>query len=207
MKPTSVASLEDLELELRLLPGVINVGFESVDDDRSVEVILVAVHPEPDLSATAERLARAYRTAATVEIVTVGDAVETVDAAPELGSLDDDRVRLVTARVDPDGPECEVTVALLDRIGVGRATDGPLLGAAAATLQALSSLGLTLPAHLVSVSTQSGVANSPVRVILGDGDDAWVGVAQADSEPESASRATLDAFNRFAGHKMAQPVS
>jgi hypothetical protein len=204
MKPTSVASLEDLELELRLLPGVINVGFGSVDDDRSVEVILVAVHPEPDLSATAERLARAYRTAATVEIVTVGDAV---DAAPELGSPDDDRVRLVTARYDPDGPECEVTVALLDRIGVGRATDGPLLGAAAATLQALSSLGLTLPAHLVSVSTQSGVANSPVRVILGDGDDAWVGVAQADSEPESASRATLDAFNRFAGHKMAQPVS
>jgi hypothetical protein len=204
MKPTSVASLEDLELELRLLPGVINVGFGSVDDDRSVEVILVAVHPEPDLSATAERLARAYRTAATVEIVTVDDAV---DAAAELGSLDDDRVRLVTARYDPDGPECEVTVALLDRIGVGRATDGPLLGAAAATLQALSSLGLTLPAHLVSVSTRSGVANSPVRVILGDGDDAWVGVAQADSEPESASRATLDAFNRFAGHKMAQPVS
>jgi hypothetical protein len=204
MKPTSVASLEDLELELRLLPGVINVGFGSVDDDRSVEVILVAVHPEPDLSATAERLARAYRTAATVEIVTVDDAV---DAAAELGSLDDDRVRLVTARYDPDGPECEVTVALLDRIGVGRATDGPLLGAAAATLQALSSLGLTLPAHLVSVSTRGGVANSPVRVILGDGDDAWVGVAQADSEPESASRATLDAFNRFAGHKMAQPVS
>ena len=73
MKPTSVASLEDLELELRLLPGVINVGFGSVDDDRSVEVIVVAVQPESDLSATAERLARAYRTAATVEIVTIGD--------------------------------------------------------------------------------------------------------------------------------------
>jgi len=204
MKPTSVASLEDLELELRLLPGVINVGFGSVDDDRSVEVILVAVHPEPDLSATAERLARAYRTAATVEIVTIGDALI---AAPGAASVDDDRVRLVTARYDPDGPECEVTLALNDLSGVGRASDGPLLGAAAATLQALSSLGLTLPAHLVSVSTQSGVTNSPVRVILGEGDDAWVGIAQAGSEPESASRATLDAFNRFAGHKMTQPVS
>jgi hypothetical protein len=209
MKPTSVASLDDLELELRLLPGVINVGFASVDDDRSVEVIVVARQPESDLSATAERLARAYRTAATVEIVTIGEGV-TAPAEPgpvEPAPAGGDRVRLVTARYNPDGPECEVTLVLHELSGVGRAADGPLTGTAAATLGALSSLGLTLPAQLVSVSTQSGVTNSPVRVILGEGDDAWVGIAQAGSEAESASRATLDAFNRFAGHKMAQPVS
>jgi hypothetical protein len=204
VKPASVASLDDLELELRLLPGVIHVGFASVDEDRSVDVVVVALQPESDLSATAEKLARSYRTAATVEILVVGEAAAApAEPAPPFR----ERVRLVTARYNPTGPECEVTLALEERAGVGRSADGPLIGTAAATLDALSALGLPLPVQLVSVSTQSGVANSPVRVILGEGDEAWVGIARAGSDPESASRATLDAFNRFVGHKRAEHVS
>jgi hypothetical protein len=204
MKAASVASLEDLELELRLLPGVVHVGFSSVDEDRSIAVVVVALEAESDLLATAERLARAYRTAATVEIVTIRGGAAT--ATDEPAATTGERVRLVTARYDPTGSECEVTLSLSEQAGVGRASDGPLIGTAAATLEALSALGFSLPVQLVSVSTKSGVANSPVRVILGEGDDAWVGIAQAGSDPESASRATLDAFNRFAGHKQAQPV-
>jgi hypothetical protein len=203
VRPASVASLDDLELELRLLPGVIHVGFASVDEDRSVDVVVVALQPESDLSATAEKLARSYRTAATVEVLVVGEEAAPAGPAPAIR----ERVRLVTARYNPTGPECEVTLSLEERAGVGRSADGPLIGTAAATLHALSALGLALPAQLVSVSTQSGVANSPVRVILGEGDEAWVGIARADSDLESASRATLDAFNRFVGHKRAEHVS
>ena len=202
MKPASVASLDDLELELRLLPGVIHVGFASVDEDRSVDVVVVALQPESDLSATAEKLARSYRTAATVEILVVGEAAAASAEPPSR-----ERVRLVTARYDPMGTESEVTLSLEERAGVGRSAAGPLIGSATATLEALSALGLPLAVQLVSVSTQSGVTNSPVRVIIGEGDDAWVGIARGGSDPESASRATLDAFNRFAGHKRAQPVS
>lgn len=204
MKPASVASLDDLELELRLLPGVIHVGFASADEDRSVDVVVVALQPESDLAATAEKLARSYRTAATVEILAVG---EEAAAAAEPAPPTRERVRLVTARYNPTGPECEVTLSLEERAGVGRSADGPLIGIAAATLEALSALGLPLPVQLVSVSTQSGVTNSPVRVILGEGDEAWVGIARAGSDPESASRATLDAFNRFVGQKRAERVS
>jgi hypothetical protein len=203
MKAASVASLEDLELELRLLPGVVHVGFSSVDEDRSIGVVVVALVAEPDLLATAERLARAYRTAATVEIITIGEPIQEAGEP----SFARERVRLVTARYDPTASSCEVTLALSEQSGVGHASDGPLIGTAAATLEALSALGLALPVRLVSVSTKSGVDNSPVRVILGDGgDDAWVGIAQGRSESESASRATLDAFNRFTGHKRAAPV-
>ncbi len=205
MRPASVASLDDLELELRLLPGVIHVGFASADEDRSVDVVVVALQPESDLSATAEKLARSYRTAATVEILVVGEAAAAVAAEPAPTARQ--RVRLVTARYDPTGTECEVTLTLDERAGVGRSTDGPLIGTAAATLHALSALGLALPVQLVSVSTQSGVTNSSVRVILGKGDEAWVGIARADSDPESASRATLDAFNRFVGQKRPEHVS
>jgi hypothetical protein len=204
VRPASVASLDDLELELRLLPGVIHVGFASVDEDRAVDVVVVALQPESDLSATAEKLARSYRTAATVEILVVG---EPVAAPPEPAPTARERVRLVTARYNPTGPECEVTLTLEERAGVGRSADGPLIGTAAATLHALSALGLALPAQLMSVSTQRGVTNSPVRVILGEGDEAWVGIARAESDLESASRATLDAFNRFVGHKRAEHVS
>ena len=202
MKPASVASLDDLELELRLLPGVIHVGFASVDEDRSVDVVVVALQPESDLSATAEKLARSYRTAATVEILVVGEAAAASAEPPSR-----ERVRLVTARYDPMGTESEVTLSLEERAGVGRSAAGPLIGSATATLEALSALGLPLAVQLVSVSTQSGVTNSPVRVIIGEGDDAWVGIARAGSDPESASRATLDAFNRFVGHKRAERVS
>jgi len=204
MNASSVSSIEDLELELRLLPGVVNVGFASLDEDRSVDVTVVAIDPEPDLLTSAERLARSYRTAATVEIVAVGDAPDVVaDGSKPMG---DERVRLVTARFDPTGQQSEVTLALSERSGVGRASSGPIIGAAAATLEALSALGFVPPSQLVSVSTRNGVANSPVRVILGEGADAWVGVAQANSVAESASRATLDAFNRYTGHKRAAPA-
>jgi hypothetical protein len=203
VKPSSVASLDDLELELRLLPGVIHVGFTSVDEDRSVDVVVVALQPESDLSATAEKLARSYRTAATVEVLVVGEPAPAAPAEPPSR----ERVRLVTARYDPMGTESEVTLSLEERSGVGRSAAGPLIGSATATLEALTALGLPLAVQLVSVSTQSGVTNSPVRVIIGEGDEAWVGIARAASDPESASRATLDAFNRFAGLKRAQPVS
>jgi len=201
MKATSVASLDDLELELRLLPGVVNVGFSSLDEDRSVDVTVVAVQPESDLLASAERLSRAYRTAATVEVITIGQAG--VSAPDQQTQAVGERVRLVTARYDPTGKQSEVELALSERAVVGRASTGPLIGSATATLAALSALGFSLPVQLVSVSTRHGVADSPVRVILGQGDEAWTGIAHANSDPESASRATLDAFNRYTGHKRA----
>jgi hypothetical protein len=199
MTADSIASLDDLELELRLLPGVVGVGFSN-EDERVADVTITAREPEGDLVSTAERIARAYRTAATVALVVL-DAPIGPPPAPVPPQTLLERVRLVAAGCDEQGVS-QVHLSVSGQECIGRAAGGPLVGAAAATLEALAQLGIGSGVTLSSVSTVSGLASSPVRVILDrPTGDAWVGFAQATSDPESACRATLDAFNRLTGVK------
>ncbi len=194
----------ELELELRLLPGVVDVGFGPVEPTGHVPISVVALDPETDLDQVATRVARSFGGSATVEVL---DLSPPKSAAPgPVGArpgphASDERVALVESGVDRRNGEARVVLSWLGRSATGSAVAGSLIGPAKATLAALEGLGVALDAALASVSSGQGLENPPVRVILRSADDdtEFVGIAQGRSEPESASRATLAAFNRYIG--------
>jgi hypothetical protein len=198
------SGLAELELELRLLPGVVNVGFGIPEPSGHVAVTIVALEHEPELERTATRMARAFRSAATVEIVDRTPRAEPPQQATVIVGPDE-RVALLESTIDRDG-QAEVQLSWKGGSATGIGTGGALIGPAQATLGALEGLGIEVEARLASVSTGRGVPNSPVRVILRvePGGPEFVGIAQGASEPESSARATLAAFNRYAGTRKMQ---
>jgi hypothetical protein len=194
--------LAELELELRVLPGVLNVGFGPEEQGGHVAISVVAVDPEPDLEVVATRVARGFRGAATVEIHDLSPARPT-SASPDSvpATVSDERVALVESRLDEATGEARVVLSWKGNSANGKGASGTLVGPAVATLQALAGLGVAIDARLASVSSAQGIANPPVRVVLRaeHGDAEFVGVARANNEPESAARATLAAFNRYVG--------
>jgi len=197
------SGLAEMELELRLLPGVVNVGLGPLDPSGHVAVTVVAFEPEPDLEITATRLARGFQTAATIEVI---DLSPPGRPGPTAGTrfVSDERVALVVSSVDEAG-QAAVELSWMGARATGAGAGGVLIGPARATLGALRGLGIEIDAVLASVSTGRGVANSPVRVILRSeqSGDEFVGIAQGTSLPESAARATLAGFNRYAGGRSA----
>jgi hypothetical protein len=187
--------LGELEMELRLLPGVVNVGLGEPESGH-VAVTLVTLGSESDLEETATRLARASHSAATVEILDLSPPRPPVHEALPLPG--DERVALVTSTVD-DAGEASVQLAWHGHIATASSTGGPLIGTARAVLGALQALGIGVEAVLASVSTGRGVPHSPVRVILRSelAGAEVVGIALASSASESAARAALAAFNRY----------
>jgi len=189
--------LAELELELRLLPGVVDVGFSPVEPTGHVAVSLVALDPEDDLHREASRIARVYRGSAAVEIIDLTPprpAARPALAAP----VPDERVALVQSAVEPTG-EARVVLAWMGHSAQATAAAGALIGPAQATLRALDGLGIDVDATLSSVSAGRGLENPPVRVILRSSHDEseFVGIARGRTEPESAARATLAAVNRY----------
>jgi hypothetical protein len=188
--------LAELELELRLLPGVVDVGFSPVEPTGHVAVSLVALDPEDDLQREASRIARVYRGSAAVEII---DLTPPRPAArPVLAPVSDERVALVQSSLEPSG-EARVVLAWMGHSSQATAAAGSLIGPAQATLGALDGLGIDVDATLGSVSAGRGLENPPVRVILRSSHDEseFVGIARGRTEPESAARATLAAVNRY----------
>jgi hypothetical protein len=117
----------------------------------------------------------------------------------------DERVALVTSTLDEVG-HARVVLSWMGSSATGAGTAGALIGPAMATLQALDQLGVGIEASLASVSSGQGIDNPPVRVILRStqSDAEFVGVARGVTEPESAARATLAAFNRYVGGRSVQ---
>lgn len=191
--------LAALEVELRLLPGVLNVGFGPLEPSGHVAVSVVALHGDVDLEATATKVARSYHGAATVEVVDLSPVPSRGPTAAPLFSVE--RVALVSSSVD-EGGQASVELAWRGASATGSGSGGALIGPARATLGALRGLGIEIAAGLASVSTGRNLANSPVRVILrspNDDEEEYVGIAQASSASESSARATLAAFNRYVG--------
>jgi hypothetical protein len=198
--------LAELELELRLLPGVVNVGFGPVEPAGHVAVSVVAFDPEPDLEVVATRVARTYRSSASVEILDLSPPQPAAPAPASAVLNSDERVALVDSTLDGSTGHAVVVLSWMGSSASGTGTAGALIGPAMATLEALDGLGITMTARLSSVSSGQGVPNPPVRVILrSEHDDSeFVGVARGATEPESAARATLAAFNRYVGGRKVQ---
>ena len=160
-------SLDDLELELRKLPGVKAAGFDERED-----MLLVQLHlgdridaPEHPVPIDASRIvARHIEERTAVEIVrwrtfpgAAAPAAPTVDltTAPEAAAeaapagavatepaSEGRRARLLAVLAFPDSDELEVHLILDGRRTIGRAiSSSGLLGAVEATLAAVRELG------------------------------------------------------------------
>ena len=183
---------EDFELELRSLPGVLNVGISHRDDD--VDVVTLVVNSK-DPSATklvATQIASLYYPNAAV---VVEDANRALSASRSGGP----RVALVRADFDPSDGCCEIQLAFDGRVGIGRSGSGPLIGGAEATLAALRDLGYDLPYSLLTVNPVTNGKDYPVVVTLRSlsNEADRFGIARGEDDLVSAVKATLDSLNRF----------
>ena len=183
---------EDFELELRSLPGVLNVGISHRDDE--VDVVTLVVNGK-DPSATklvATQIASLYYPEAAIVIEDANRALTSARAGGP-------RVALVRADFDPADGCCEIQLAYDGRVGIGRAGSGPLIGGAEATLAALRDLGYEIPYSLMTVNNVTNGRDWPVIVTLRSltNDADRFGIARAEDDLVSAVKATLDSLNRF----------
>jgi hypothetical protein len=186
-------SEEDFELELRSLPGVLSVGVDHRDDGEVDAVTLFVRGQDPEsVRHVALQVASLYFPTAAV-------MVEDANRAPSARRAESGRVALVRTDFNVHEGVSEVELAYTGRVGVGRAGSGPLIGGAEATLVALRELGYEVPFFLVAVNSIATVRGWPVVVTLRSMSDAGdrIGIAQSNSDLESAAKATLDALNRF----------
>lgn len=185
---------EDFELELRSLPGVLNVALTHRDDG-DVEAVTLVVYGKNsnETEGVALQIASLYYPEAKV-------IVRDADASVNPASVDgQSRVVLVRAEFDASDGSCVVELGHGGRIGVGRTGNGPLIGGAEATMAALRDLGYEIPFSLISVTNVTALKHWPVIVTLrahADGNDRF-GIAQAEDDVLSAAKATLDALNRY----------
>lgn len=189
MSPTE----EDFELELRSLPGVLNVGISHCDGgDVDAVTLVVDGQDTVAIKGVASQIASFYYPEAAVH---VEDAHRTDPLLESVGA----RVSLVRADFNAEDGICEVQLNIAGRIGVGRSGSGPLIGGSEATLAALRDLGYEVPFYLVAVVNVSTGRGWPVIVTLrsfADNEDK-LGIAQAEGDVISSSKATLGALNRF----------
>lgn len=205
--PATATALDDLEFELRRLPGVRAVGFTT-----TVDLLLVRIHVDgdaaaPDLPTTAARLAvrRADRPIA-IELVRPGArsaSAPPTQPAPVASTESTEstaRPRLLAVLAFPETDEIEVHLAHAGRRVVGRARAGGGLAAAAeATAAALHELdGRTRArvrwARILDDDRDDRVAVA-VAIDQGDGETS-LGLAAGSSPIDAAARSALDACNR-----------
>ncbi len=188
---------EDFELELRALPGVVNVGFR-YSDKGDVEAVALVVQSEDagPVRVVAKQIVSLYYPDATV-------SVEEMQSAPIVARagtfVESGRVALVRAEFNSHEGFCEVHLNVNGRVGVGRSQNGPLIGGAEATLEALRELGFDVPFYLVGAVNVATVRGWPVIVTLRPraNEADRHGVAQAETELVSSAKATLNALNRY----------
>jgi hypothetical protein len=193
-KSDAVWSIDDLELELRQLPGVQAAGF-----DESPDVLVVQLHigdetgrierRDQSVPVSASRIAARHsdrpvavevvrwRTTSAVTpapapvAITEPEVIAVVEETTEIVVVESSRPRLLAVLAFPDTDELEVHLVLDGRRTIGRAAARRGIEAAVeATIDAVRELGL-----------QSGLAPRPrwVRAIdeAGYGDEVVVAVA------------------------------
>ncbi len=224
-------NLDDLELELRKLPGVRAAGFTERDDLLVVQVQVAGGTPSPSLSQQAARIA--YRHAdkpvalevvrwRTVEVPGASAAVEAATVPTPATAVPDDhaaphpprgdrvaRVRLLAVLTFPDTDELEVHLTYEGRRVIGRsAASTGVSGAVGATLEGLRNFAPDLGADLLWAEELAGheVAHaSVVACALQAGGASVLGIAAGGSRIEAASRAALHALNRTLEERLAPP--
>jgi hypothetical protein len=220
--------LDDLELELRKLPGVRAAGFDARDD-----LLIVQLHVVPGAGGEGSLPIAATRIAArhadrpvAVEVVRWRDTVPAAPApvarasdstGPEATSAAEPgagpkaadqsestgRMRLLAVLSFPDTDELEVHLILDGRRTIGRApASRGLVAALDATLGAVRDFGFPLdPTPQWARALETTAEESLVAVALaesGPGEHVLYGVASGATPIDAAARATLDAINRKA---------
>jgi hypothetical protein len=215
-------NLDDLELELRKLPGVRATGFIERDDLLVVQVQVTDGTPSPTLSQQAARIA--YRHAdkpialelvrwRTVEVPSATPAVvevapppappaviDAADGANEASVERRSRVRLLAVLTFPDTDELEVHLTYGGRRVIGRAAASTgVSGAVGATLEGLHNFAPALAADLLWAEELAGHEAAHASVVacalLADGHTV-LGIAAGGSRIEAAARSALHALNR-----------
>jgi hypothetical protein len=183
---------EDFELELRSLPGVVNVGINHKETGEVEAVVLSIRNHDPEMvRESAVQVASLYFPEASVVLEEAGGEPA---RSPVVA-----RIALAAAEFNDLDGISEVHLTYGGRSGVGRAGSGPLIGGAEATLFALRDLGNVIPFYLMGVTKVDTVIGCSVIVALRSlsSDDDRMGIARADSDLVSSAKATLDALNRY----------
>jgi len=187
---------EDFELELRALPGVVNVGFR-YSEKGDVDAVALVAHGDHTgiVRVQAKQIIALYYPDATVSV----EEMKPVAAPSRGASGDAGRVVLVRAEFNSHEGFCEVHLNVNGRVAVGRSENGPLIGGAEATLDALRQLDFDIPFYLVGSVNVATVRGWPVIVTLRPraNEADRHGIAQADTELISSAKATLNALNRY----------
>jgi hypothetical protein len=212
--------LDDLELELRKLPGVRSAGFDARD-----ELLIVQLHVAPEVTSEGSLPLAATRIAArhadrpvAVEVVrwrepapgqTTAPAAPAPAPAPapsEPASAPAEapaskRLRLLAVLSFPDTDELEVHLILDGRRTIGRApASRGLVAALDATLAAIGDFELPFkPAPRWARALESAQEEALIAVALDEGEPGervLYGVASGATPIDAAARATLDAINR-----------
>jgi hypothetical protein len=216
-------NLDDLELELRKLPGVRAAGFTERDDMLLVQVQVSGEEPSANLSHQAARIA--YRHAdkpVALEVVrwrtieasptpvasitaTPTSPAADVTAAPPAPAADHDdirhhRVRLLAVLTFPDTDELEVHLTFGGRRIIGRsAASAAIIGASAATVEGLRTFAPKLDGTVEwasELTDQSTESEYVVACSIAIDGATRLGIASGGSRIEAAARATLHALNR-----------
>ena len=184
---------EDFELELRSLPGVLNVGITR-NANGDVDVITLVANSKDSLAtrSAATQIASLYFPEAAV-------VVEDANRVLADARRESPRVALIRADYDTTDGYCEVQLSVEGRTGIGRAGSGPLIGGAEATLSALRDLGYEVPFSLMTVTNVTNGRDWPVIVTLRSlsNDADRFGIARSEDDLVSSVKATLDSLNRF----------
>jgi hypothetical protein len=219
-----LGSLDDLELELRKLPGVRAAGFEERDDMLLVQLHVAdrAERTEMPIPVSASRIAarhsalpvavevvrwrapgRSNDVAALPAIVAVPTASSGSESEGEDEELDARRARLLAVLAFPDTDELEVHLILEGKRTIGRAAaSSGLVGAVEATIDAIRGLGAPFEPQAKWARALDDAGEDDrvvVAVALSDADeDAQLqyGLAAGASPIDAAARSTLDALNR-----------
>jgi hypothetical protein len=218
-----VTTLDDLELELRRLPGVHSAGFEERDD-----VLLIQLHAGPErgeqpLPVAATRIAARHSDRpVAVEVVRwrnppqpqaqpvaqgAAAAVGAGDGAREAArdasgeEAESHRPRLLAVLAFPDTDEVEVHLILEGRRTIGRAPGSRgLVGVSEATIEALSGFGADFdpkPQWARPLEPNGGDEGTVlIAVAIEDDSVTRYGLASGASSIDATARSTLDAVNR-----------
>jgi hypothetical protein len=184
---------EDFELELRSLPGVLNVGINHRESGEVDSVVLFIRNQDPEaVRESAAQVASLYYPDAAV-------VLEEATGEPSVRSGSAVRIVLLRAEFNEHDGISEVQLTFAGRIGTGRSGSGPLIGGAEATLAALRDLGHVIPFYLMGVSQVDTVIGCSVIVAFRSlsNDDDRMGISRSDGDLVSAAKATLDALNRY----------
>ncbi|MDQ1520398.1 MAG: hypothetical protein QOI55_1471 [Actinomycetota bacterium] len=228
-------TLDDLELELRKLPGVHSAGFEERDDVLLIQLHAGSERGDQPLPVAASRIAARHSDRpVAVEVVRWRNPPEvhpTPAVVPEAGGTgtagaegasragdgegdgeeESHRPRLLAVLAFPDTDEVEVHLILDGRRTIGRAPGSRgLVGVAEATIEALSGFGADFDPkpRWARPLEPNGADEGTVLIAVAIDDDtiARYGLAAGASSIDATARATLDAVNRRMTYLLAREL-